>query len=237
LAVNFDGSGSSDPDAGDTISYSWDLNGDGTFGDSTVAKPSWTYTTAGTYNAVLKVTDNHGASTSSAPVIVVVSAPVSIFGTTTPGSGTDSAAIGYKEVSKFTAPRAGNVTKVTGYIRGRQTNTSTQPVRVVLYADSGGNPGALLGVSREVIVSANQGWAWVDFTFASPVAIQAGTIWMGFFAGTPSGNKSLIQMHYDTIAGDEKYNKNSSAYPAASNPFGATSTAAAHYSMYATYGP
>ena len=37
LAVNFDGSGSSDPDAGDTISYSWDLNGDGTFGDSTLA--------------------------------------------------------------------------------------------------------------------------------------------------------------------------------------------------------
>ena len=38
LTVNFDGSGSSDPDAGDTISYSWDLNGDGTFGDSTVAE-------------------------------------------------------------------------------------------------------------------------------------------------------------------------------------------------------
>src|SRR4029453_10446628 len=41
LTVNFDGSGSSDPDAGDTISYSWDLNGDGTFGDATVAKPSY----------------------------------------------------------------------------------------------------------------------------------------------------------------------------------------------------
>jgi len=56
--VNFDGSGSSDPDLGNTISYSWDLNGDGTFGDSTVAKPSFTYSTPGTYNAVLKVTDN-----------------------------------------------------------------------------------------------------------------------------------------------------------------------------------
>ena len=73
LAVSFDGSGSSDPDAGDTISYSWDLNGDGTFGDSTVAKPSFTYTSAGTYNAVLKVTDNHGASSTSAPVTITVS--------------------------------------------------------------------------------------------------------------------------------------------------------------------
>ena len=72
LTVNFDGSGSSDPDAGDTITYSWDLNGDGTFGDSTVAKPSFTYTAAGTYSAVLKVTDNHGASTTSSPIAITV---------------------------------------------------------------------------------------------------------------------------------------------------------------------
>ena len=40
--VAFDGSGSFDPDPGDTISYSWDLNGDGTYGDSTAQKPTFT---------------------------------------------------------------------------------------------------------------------------------------------------------------------------------------------------
>src|SRR5439155_14583342 len=35
LTVQFDGSGSSDPDVGDTIAYAWDLNGDGLFDDST----------------------------------------------------------------------------------------------------------------------------------------------------------------------------------------------------------
>jgi cysteine-rich repeat protein len=62
LTVQFDGSGSFDPDAGDTISYSWDLNGDGTFGDSTAIAPTRTYSTAGTYTVKLRVTDSHGAS-------------------------------------------------------------------------------------------------------------------------------------------------------------------------------
>ena len=47
LTVNFSAVGSSDPD-GSTLTYSWDLDGDGTFGDSTLAQPSFTYTVAGT---------------------------------------------------------------------------------------------------------------------------------------------------------------------------------------------
>jgi PKD repeat protein len=73
LTVQFTGSGSSDPD-GDPITYSWDLNGDGTYGDSTTANPSFTYTTAGTYQATLRVSDAHGASSVSAPVTITVGA-------------------------------------------------------------------------------------------------------------------------------------------------------------------
>jgi PKD repeat protein len=71
LTVQFNGSGSSDPD-GDALSYSWDLNGDGAYGDSTAANPSFTYTTAGTYSVRLRVTDVRGASTVSAPVTITV---------------------------------------------------------------------------------------------------------------------------------------------------------------------
>ncbi len=71
LTVQFNGSGSSDPD-GDAITYSWDLNGDGTYGDSTAANPSFTYTTAGTYTVTLRVTDARGASSVSAPVTITV---------------------------------------------------------------------------------------------------------------------------------------------------------------------
>jgi len=73
LTVQFTGSGSSDPD-GDAITYSWDLNGDGVYGDSTAANPSFTYASAGTYTARLQVTDARGASSLSAPVTITVGA-------------------------------------------------------------------------------------------------------------------------------------------------------------------
>ena len=61
LAVSFDGSGSSDPDAGDTLSYLWDF-GDGSATQTTTAPTtSHAYSTKGTYTASLRVRDNHGA--------------------------------------------------------------------------------------------------------------------------------------------------------------------------------
>jgi PKD repeat protein len=87
LTVQFTGSGSSDPD-GDALSYSWDLNGDGSYGDSTAANPSFTYTTAGTYQVTLRVTDARGASSVSAPVTITVgggnSAPTAVIDTPSP---------------------------------------------------------------------------------------------------------------------------------------------------------
>ena len=64
---------------GDALTYTWDLNGDGTF-ETTGATPSFTYTTAGVYNAVVKVTDARGASATKS-VTVSVSPPA--------GTGTD----------------------------------------------------------------------------------------------------------------------------------------------------
>ena len=71
LTVNFDGSGSSDPD-GDPITYAWDLDGDGLYDDSTAAQPTFTYTQSGTYTARLQVTDSPGASSVSGPIVITV---------------------------------------------------------------------------------------------------------------------------------------------------------------------
>jgi hypothetical protein len=62
VTVTFDGTGSTDPNLVDTLTYQWDLDGDGQFDDSVLAKPSFTYNAAGNYTVTLKVTDTAGAS-------------------------------------------------------------------------------------------------------------------------------------------------------------------------------
>jgi glucose/arabinose dehydrogenase len=80
MTVNFDGSGSSDPN-GDPLSYEWDLDGDGAFDDSTAVRPSWTYSTAGNYRVSLRVSDGRGGTATAAITIgvgrpnVTISAP------------------------------------------------------------------------------------------------------------------------------------------------------------------
>jgi len=420
LTVNFDGSGSSDPD-GDPITYSWDLNGDGVYGDSTAQKPSFTYSTPGTYTVRLQVTDSKGASSVSAPITInagnhppvptisspttsftwkvgdpinfsgsatdqedgsepaarlswtmilhhcftptnchthivqtfngvasgtfnapdheypcwlelqltatdstgatattsvrvdpqtmnitvasnptganvgideiagaapltkqaVIGATNSIsapspqtiggstyvfsswsdggaqthnivapatdttytatyvrqtsgtFGTTIPGSSVDTASINLKEVSRYTAV-ASNVTKLTGYVSGLGATSGSQKIKAVLYADNGSaHPGALLGVSNEVTITAGAAWNWVDFTFSSPVAVQAGTVWMGYIASSTS---DLTQLRYDPSANELNFNVNSGGYAAGpTNPFGTPTLSNKHYSIYATY--
>ncbi|WP_414663018.1 PKD domain-containing protein [Horticoccus sp. 23ND18S-11] len=70
LTVAFSGQGSSDGD-GTIVSYSWDFGNGST---STAMNPACTYMTAGTFIAVLTVTDNDGMA-NSASVAITASAP------------------------------------------------------------------------------------------------------------------------------------------------------------------
>jgi len=78
LAVDFNASGSSDPD-GSITSYNWAF-GDGTAG--TGVTTSHTYSIPGTYTARLTVTDNEGATSSASQIISVTtqSAPLNFTG-------------------------------------------------------------------------------------------------------------------------------------------------------------
>ncbi|WP_432973918.1 ThuA domain-containing protein [Dactylosporangium sp. CA-233914] len=84
LTVQFDSTGSSDPDPGESISFAWDFTGDGTV-DSADPSPSFTYTANGVYTAKLTVTDSSGKTSlltrqitvgNTAPTVTVTS-PVS----------------------------------------------------------------------------------------------------------------------------------------------------------------
>jgi hypothetical protein len=69
LHVDFDATGSSDPDPGDTIGYEWDLDGDGQYDDATGPTAEFTYADAGNYLAGVRVIDNHGAAATDAVAI------------------------------------------------------------------------------------------------------------------------------------------------------------------------
>ncbi len=74
LTVNFDGTGSSDPEGG-PLTYAWDLNGDGAYDDSTAPQPSFTYQTPADYTVRLRVTDPVGAQDTETVLISVGNSP------------------------------------------------------------------------------------------------------------------------------------------------------------------
>ena len=89
LTVSFDGSGSNDLDPGDSLTYAWDLDGDGQFDDSTAVAPTHTYAAAGSVTARLRVADPAGASDTQSVTITVGAAantpPVPVIDTPAAG--------------------------------------------------------------------------------------------------------------------------------------------------------
>jgi glucose/arabinose dehydrogenase len=86
LTVQFDATGSTDLDS-DPLTYSWDLNGDGTFGDSTSANPSFTYTQNGQFNVKLQVSDGRGGlGTDQVTILVGQGGPTATIAS--PAAGT-----------------------------------------------------------------------------------------------------------------------------------------------------
>jgi glucose/arabinose dehydrogenase len=86
LTVSFDGTGSNDAD-GDSLTYAWDLDGDGQFDDSTSATVQHTYTTNGEVNVGLRVTDSKGTGdTATAKISVGNTAPTATITGPSPGT-------------------------------------------------------------------------------------------------------------------------------------------------------
>ena len=68
-SMTFDGTGSSDPDAGDTLTYEWNFGDGSALG--TGAEPTHTYTETGTYTVTLTVEDSHGLTHSDEMIVTV----------------------------------------------------------------------------------------------------------------------------------------------------------------------
>jgi glucose/arabinose dehydrogenase/PKD repeat protein len=104
LTVSFDGRSSTDPDGG-ALGFAWDLDGDSAYDDSTAVAPTYTYTSAGSYTASLRVTDSQGASDTDSVTITVGNTP---------------------PTATINAPAAGTIWKVGDVINFSGTATDPQ---------------------------------------------------------------------------------------------------------------
>ncbi len=108
--VQFDGSGSTDPD-GDPLTYAWDLNGDGQFntGDGPergLVDPSFTYTTAGLRTIQLRVRDTSQAQDIDTVTIDVGNTPPTAA-ITSPATGSEFAVGQTRELRRNRQRRPG----------------------------------------------------------------------------------------------------------------------------------
>jgi hypothetical protein len=80
-AIQLDGSGSSDPDAGDTLTYAWSAPSGCALSDAAAQNPTLTCVDNGSYTVSLTVTDSSGAASSPSSATVTVSnvAPTASF--------------------------------------------------------------------------------------------------------------------------------------------------------------
>lgn len=73
--VSLDASASFDPNPGDTLTYAWDVDNNGTT-DRTGETASFTYAAEGTYTVRLTVTDNTGRSSTATSTVVFGGVPI-----------------------------------------------------------------------------------------------------------------------------------------------------------------
>ncbi|MGA2534765.1 MAG: PKD domain-containing protein [Terracidiphilus sp.] len=140
-AVQFNGSGSSDPNTGATLTFNWNF-GDGT-ANGIGATPTHTYATAGTYNGTLTVSDNLGLTSAPAPFVVNVAAapPLPQIAITNP-----------QPLTIFGATSANPIT-VTGTIDNSTDIISVNGMPATVSGGSWSAPGVILREGQDVITA------------------------------------------------------------------------------------
>ncbi|MDG4857959.1 ThuA domain-containing protein [Streptomyces sp. T-3] len=201
LKVDFSSEGSNDPD-GDTLTFAWDFDGNGTF-DSTEANPTHTYTTKGDFTAQLKVTDSSGKSGyanipitagNTAPTVKIetpVSGKLITFGdkipykviVTDPEDGpidctkvTVNPALGHDDHEHPTTDIPGcEGTVDTGDLGGHPEGADLTYVLNAKYTDKGGDgASALTGYGRSVLQPRHKQAEYHDAQSGTRIVAQAG---------------------------------------------------------------
>ena len=152
------------------------------------------------------------------------------FGKTTIGTGMSMLDADFKRASKFTLSQNGRLVALHAYLDGAGTGVgASQPIRMSLYADNAGVPGAKVVDSTAKTINAGAAAGWQKFT-VSNVPLNAGTYWISVHTGTPG---EIIRLGREAPA--NWYGANDLYSDGAANPYGAGFTSTTTISVYATY--
>ena len=132
---------------------------------------------------------------------------------------------GYQDSFKAVLAEDGLVSKVTVYCKVHDVGGNVN-AKTGIYGDDGGAPGGLLGESSVVAVGSS--FAWVDFPFLPVLSLNTGTYHLAVIM-----NDNLGIAYDGGSAGDWWYV--AAKYPVFNNPWGAGSSGAIEWSIYATY--
>lgn len=145
-----------------------------------------------------------GASTpvSSAQTSVVARAFSSAFGKTIIGNTSDRYGADRKRVSSYALPTAGLVSRLNIYLQP-SGEVGEQKLTGVLYGDAAGKPGALLGVSSELVFHSTERGGWHALAFPQPLDLPAGQYWIGVITGASA---NVASFRFDSVAGSRYAN-------------------------------
>jgi PKD repeat protein len=213
--ATFDASASKDPD-GTIAKYEWDLDGNGSYETNSGTKVTATrsYTSEGTVNVGLRITDNSGATaTTTVPLTVKNQAPTASF-TATPNPANTSATVSFNAGASVDPD--GTIAKYEWDLDGNgtyETNTGTTKTTSKSYATPGeitvglrvtDNKGAT-GTTTKVITIQNQ-LPVASFTVSpNPTTAGSTVTFNGSASKDPDG--TIAKYEWD-LNGDGTYETN-----------------------------
>lgn len=135
-----------------------------------------------------------------------------------------------KRANSYTLPTAALVGFEDIYVFPTGT-AGRELIRGVIYADSNGAPGRLLGSTDQLSYQRADGSGWAQLSFSPNLQLPPGNYWIGLISG---GQQGVADIPYDDYAGVLDYNVNDYSL-GPSDPFGSITVGNQLFSLYLDY--
>jgi hypothetical protein len=135
-----------------------------------------------------------------------------------------------KRASRFSLSERGRLRELSAYLNGNGGASGSQVLKLVLYADNGGVPGAKVAESNERTVNAGDAAKWFSFslTTANQKLLNPGSYWIAIF----TGNNTQVATNFSEASAAANWYRVDDVYSdGASDPYGSTNVATGNVTL------